>query len=306
MKDRIALLRSDDDRPRRTAPVAKTPRRTAASLRPLYRLRWVWLVPAVAAAIVLWLGFRAVAERGPLITITFENAEGVEAGRTKLMHRSVPVGVVETVTLKPDMSAAVIGARMNKEAVPYLTTGTRFWVVRPRVTPAGISGLTTILSGAYIEMDPESGKPTKEFTGLDQEPPILKPTAPGRSVTVVANQLGSIEKGSKVTYHGIPVGAVLGYRLAPDGRTIEVLVRVNAPYDALISEQTRFWNVGGMAVGSIWSGFRINSGGLQDLLSGGSLAFDTVRGQTLHKPGAPFLLYDNEKDARADKPPAVN
>ncbi len=120
--------------------------------------------------------------------------------------------------LSPDMSRAIVTARMNREVAPYLDSGTHFWIVRPQVTATGISGLTTILSGAYIEMDPGSGAPAKEFKGFDEETALLKPAEPGRGFVLVAGQLGSIAKESKITYHGMTVGQVLGTRLDPDGQ----------------------------------------------------------------------------------------
>jgi paraquat-inducible protein B len=278
-----------------------------AAVRILRRLRWIWLVPAAAAAIVLYLGWQTVVERGPLITITFQSADGVVPGQTKVEHRSVEIGSVVSVALSPDMSWAIVNVRMNRSVAPYLNTGTHFWIVRPRVTPAGISGLTTILSGSYIEMDPGNGAPTKEFKGFDEDAAVLKPTELGRGFVLVTGQLGSIAKESKITYHGITAGQVLGYRLGSDGQKIEITIHIFEPYANLVTGQSRFWNASGINIGSIWSGFKISGGGLEDLLSGGAVAFDTMAGGpaagTPSKPGSTFPLYDNEKDARAGKAP---
>ncbi len=276
----------------------------AATVRSLRLVRWIWLVPAAAAAVVLYLGWQTLAERGPLITITFQSAEGIVAGQTKVENRSVQVGIVESVALSADMSWVIVQARMSRDVMPYLNTGTHFWVVRPQVTASGISGLTTILSGAYIEMDPGNGTLTKEFKGFDENSSMLKPTEPGRDFVLVTGQLGSIVKESKVTYHGIPAGQVLGYRLDASGQNIEIFIHIFEPYGNLVTGQTRFWNSSGISIGSIWSGFKINGTGLEDLLSGGTIAFDTPAGGAAgasSKAGGTFPLYDNEKDARAGK-----
>lgn len=282
-------------------------KRRAAVVHPLHRMRWIWLVPAVAVAIVLWLGWHTVVERGPLITITFQSAEGITAGQTKVKHKNVDVGSVESVELSPDMSWAIVRMRMSRDVVPHLNTGTHFWVVRPRLTASGITGLTTILSGSYIEMDPGNGTPTKEFKGFDEDSAVLKPTEPGRDFMLVTGQLGSIAKESKITYHGVPVGQVLGYKLAPAGQRIEIYIHIFEPYVNLVTAQTFFWNASGINIGSIWSGFKISGAGLEDLISGGAIAFDTVVGgptaPTPGQGGSKFPLYDNEKDARAGKLP---
>jgi len=276
----------------------------AATVRALRLVRWIWLVPAAAAAVVLYLGWETIAERGPLITITFQSAEGIVPGQTKIEHRSVDVGIVESAALSPDMSWTIVQARMSRDVMPYLNTGTHFWVIRPQVTASGISGLTTILSGSYIEMDPGNGTPTKEFKGFDEDTAILKPTEPGRDFVLVTGQLGEIAKASKVTYHGITAGQVLGYRLDASGQNIEILIHIFEPYTNLVTGQTRFWNASGIVTGSIWSGFKVSGGGLTDLLSGGSVAFDTPAGGAAgaaSKAGGIFPLYDSEKDARAGK-----
>ncbi len=278
-----------------------------AAVRVLHRLRWIWLVPAAAAAIVLYLGWQTIAERGPLITIAFQSADGVVAGQTKIKHLNVDVGSVVSVGLSPDMSQAIVKARMKRDVAPYLDAGTHFWIVRPRVTATGISGLTTILSGAYIEMDPGSGAPAKAFKGFDEDAALLKPAEPGRGFVLVTGQLGSIAKESKITYHGMNVGQVLGAKLDPDGKTIRVTIHIFEPYANLVTPQTRFWNASGINIGSIWSGFKISGSGLDDLLSGGSVAFDTPAGglaaRAPSKAGSTFPLYDSEKDARAGKAP---
>jgi paraquat-inducible protein B len=121
-----------------------------ASLRPRSWFSWVWIIPALAAAIVIGLALRALVDRGPLITISFTDAEGLQAGETRIRHKDVDLGTVESVYLTPDMSRVVVRARMRRSAVSHLTAATRFWIVRPRVGFGGISGLSTLVSGSYI------------------------------------------------------------------------------------------------------------------------------------------------------------
>src|SRR5260221_3639078 len=184
--------RNDPDTPGETLPTDPLRRR---------RFSPIWLVPMVAAAIAGWLGWTALMERGPTITITFESAEGIEAGRTRIMHKNVALGIVESVDLSNDLSHAIVRARMNRTAAPHLTTGTRFWVVRPRLSVGGVSGLGTLVSGAYIEMEPGEGDRASELVGLT-EPPPLRRTASGRRFRVLANRLGSLEARSPLFFRG--------------------------------------------------------------------------------------------------------
>src|SRR5438270_8498061 len=168
-----------------SAPRDETRPRAAMRRR---RISPIWLVPVVAAALAAWLGWKTLVERGPTITITFESADGIEAGRTRVMHKNVALGLVESVDFSDDLSHVIVRARMNRTASSHLSAGSRFWVVRPRLSVAGVSALNTLVSGAYIEMEPGPGEPTREFVGLEN-PPLLQSTGPGRRFMLLAYRL---------------------------------------------------------------------------------------------------------------------
>ena len=139
-----------------------------AVAQPHSRFSLVWLIPLVAAVIGAWLAYKAISEQGPRITITFKTAEGLEAGKTKINYKNVEIGHVETIELSDDLSRVVVTAQLVKEAESYLTENTRFWVVRARVAAGQISGLGTLIGGAYIGIDvAQEGKRTYAFTGLE-------------------------------------------------------------------------------------------------------------------------------------------
>jgi paraquat-inducible protein B len=279
-----------------------------ARIRPRRWFVWVWVVPLVAAGLVIWLGWRSLADRGPMITIAFKAAEGLQAGQTKIQHRDVDVGTVETVELTPDMSRVIVHARMTRQAIPYLNEKTRFYIVAPHVGIGGISGLSTIVSGSYIEMYPgQDGDSKRHFVALD-EPPIILPDTPGRSFTLEAPDLGSLTRGSPISYNGVSVGEVEGYTLAPDGTHVTVTAFIRAPWDDLVHPQTRFWNAGGVDLTAGAQGIRVRANSWQQLLSGG-VAFETPLSVLTARPseeGANFRLYDNRQHAlRTPRGPEV-
>jgi len=272
-----------------------------ARLKPRRWFSWVWIVPAVAAAIVIGLAIRGLEERGPLITISFTDAEGLQAGDTKIRHKDVDLGTVESVYLTPDMSRVVVRARMRRSATPHLTAATRFWIVRPRVGFGGISGLSTLVSGSYIEMYPGEGEPESNFQGLD-DPPAIIPDTPGRSFTLRSNELGSLVGGSQISYRGVPVGEVEGFALDRQHHQIEIYGFIRSPYDTLVHPETRFWNSGGVDVSVGVQGLRFRASSWQQLVSGG-ISFDTPDDE-LAKPssdaGSVFRLFDNQSDAEQE------
>jgi len=258
----------------------------------------IWLVPIAAVAVAGWLGFKTVSQRGPLITITFASAEGIEAGRTRIMLRNVEVGLVELLDLSRDLTHVEVHGRMHSDLAKHLTTGTRFWVVRPRLGVGGVSGLGTLFSGVYIEMEPGRGSRTEDFKGLE-EPPVLPPSGEGRSFVLRAISLGSLSRGSPVYYRGVPVGEVLGATLATDAQSVAVNIFIRGPHDTLVRPSTRFWNASGIELSTGGAGFKARAESLQAVIIGG-IAFDT-RPESASEPPSPrdseFGLFADKDDA---------
>src|SRR3954453_17286021 len=192
-------------------PTRRGPGAPGGKRRPR-RFSVVWLVPLVAAAIAVWLAVTTLREQGPTVSIVFKTAEGLEGGKTKGRYKDSAVGTVQDLRLSDDLKEVVAVAELRKQVEPFVTEGTRWWVVRPRVGASGVSGLGTLISGAYIGLDPGQGKRTLSFTGLE-EPPPMTPDVPGRRFALHADGLGSVDQGSPVYYRGLRVGQVLGYSL---------------------------------------------------------------------------------------------
>jgi paraquat-inducible protein B len=278
-----------------------------AELRSHHRFSWIWVTPVVAAGLVLYLGVQAMARRGPLITITFKTADGLTAQQTKVKHKAVDLGTVEDIALSPDMSHVSVRVRMDGRAAPLLTDRARFWVVRPRFASgnlAGIaSGLETLVSGAYIEIDPGQppGREARTFTGLE-DPPGVRSDEPGHLYVLHAEQLGSLTVGAPVFYRNVSVGDMLGYDLADGSNPIAIRIFVRAPFDRFVHADTRFWNASGLSIDRGAAGLRVEVESIQALISGG-IAFIAPQERSEVAPPAPndaaFTLYSSESAARA-------
>src|SRR3982751_4785822 len=181
----------------------------------------VWLIPAVALIIGAWLGVKAVLDRGPTITISFKTAEGLEAGKTKIKYKNVDIGEVTAVRVSKERLQGVIAtAELAKETKPYLVEDVRFWIVRPRIAGGQVSGLGTLFSGSYINVDlGKSDKPRHEFVGLEI-PPIVTGDIPGRQFVLHSKALGSLGIGSPVYYRQVEVGSVVAHELNKDGNGV--------------------------------------------------------------------------------------
>lgn len=264
---------------------------------PGLRLSIVWLLPLVAALTGGWMVYRDYAGKGPFITIRFANAEGIMAQKTRVKYRDVEVGKVEEVRFSDDLARVVVSVRLDREFEGRMTESTRFWVVRPRIEGLRISGLETLISGAYITMDlGQGGEAKSHFEGLEEPRSILSDT-PGTFFTLRAPGLGSLAVGSPVYFRQLTVGEVVKYRLSENYDWVEIDIFVRAPYDSQVYANSRFWNVSGVKLDLNVKGLRVGFESLAALLAGG-VAFETPTLQeagSKAETGAVFTLFPDQE-----------
>ncbi len=265
------------------------------------RISWVWLIPIVAAAVAGFLAWRTIREQGSQITISFRSADGLVAGQTRVRYKAVDLGQVESVRLSDDIETVIATVRMRREADPFLTDSARFWVVRPRLSSGSLAGIETLVSGAYIEMDPGDHKGDRRyaFTGLET-PPAVRSGEPGTTYKLTAERLGSLSSGAPVFYRDLAVGEVLDYNIGNGLGPVALNVFVRAPYDKLVRDGSHFWNASGLSVQIGADGIHVELASLQAVLNGG-VAYDAPRDPNA-KPapqGTEFKLYHNYDDAQS-------
>ena len=264
------------------------------------RLSLIWAIPIVSALIGGWLAWRTLWERGPLITITFESASGLTAGQSHVRHKDVDMGLVERIGLSKDLQRVVVTVRMTRESEPLLTDKAQFWIVKPRFFAGAVSGLETLVSGSYIELQPSAagGERTTTFTGVET-PPVLTSDVPGHTFLLRAPRLGNITLGSPVFFRDLDAGEVLGWDIGNMAETVTVHAFVRAPYDQYVHDNSRFWNDSGAKVSLGPNGLQLQINSLRAVLLGG-IAFDTPhqgRGFAESQENHVFPLYDSEDAA---------
>jgi paraquat-inducible protein B len=258
------------------------------------RLSIVWIIPVLAAVVAIGIAVQRIRSEGPTITIVFRAAEGIEAGKTFIKYKDVNIGQVKAVHLTEDFSKVEVTAKITKRAAGLMVEDAKFWVVRPTVSLSGISGLNTLLSGNYIGFEAgTSENETTEFVGLDTAPFVA--SQQGREFVLRTDDLGSVSAGAPIYYRHLPVGQVVSYELAPDGRTIDIRVFVSAPYDKFVTPDTRFWRASGIDVVVDANGLDIRTESLVSLLVGG-LAFDAPPYTTETKSAPPDTVFTLHRD----------
>jgi paraquat-inducible protein B len=268
-----------------------------------WRLSPVWLIPLGAALIGAWLIYQNVMSRGPEITLAVDTAEGLEAGKTLVKVRSVEVGHVTSVALADDYQGAVATVQMNPGAADLLVQNSRFWVVKPRVGRQGISGLGTILSGAYIQLQPGDSEKTKYAFDVRDSAPAVSTSEPGISLRLTSDNDNSLAVGDLIIYQGQTVGQIESAKFNVDAKRMDYRIFVRKPFSTLVANNTQFWLRSGIDFHLGSDGVNVQIGSIQSVLAGG-ITFGQPEGvETGRAPqsNAKYKLYATRNAAVQDR-----
>jgi len=290
----------DRDPPRSSVPESRSvPRKRT-------RLSLVWFIPILAAVIGAWVAVTRVLSEGPKITIVMKSAEGLEAGKTKIHYNGVDIGTVTTIELSKDHQHVIMTAQMAPKTETFLVDDTKFWVVRPRVSGANVTGLGTLISGAYIGMEIGSSKEDRRYFVALETPPVITGDIPGRFFILKTPDLGSLDTGTPIYFRRLQVGQVASYALDQDGKNLTIKAFVQAPYDQYVNPDTRFWHASGFDLSLSASGLTVQTQSVLSILIGG-IAFETAATDPVLPPAEAntvFTLFANR--TQAFNPPPRN
>jgi len=224
----------------------------------------------------------------------------------------VVVGEVSDVRVAGDRQHVLVDVQLRRQGSEYITQkDSKFWIVRPQVSLAGVSGLDTLLSGVYIDVDAPTTRPKGEavrnFVGLVNPPEVLSGQV-GTRFVLHADSLGSLRVGSRIHYRRIEVGRVVSYDMAPDGRSVNLHIFVEAPYDRYVTPDTRFWNDSGVDMSVSTDGVQIRTSGLSAILNGGiafaqadeASSYDGIVDNAPAADGSVYRLFSTRDAALAD------
>lgn len=281
-------------------PSAPEPARPQVKARKA-RVSLIWLVPVVAGLIGLSMVVHDFLNVGPKVVVSFLTAEGLEAKKTQVKYKNVVIGTVTDIALSDDRTHVLATIELNQSATPFTRKDSQYWVVRPRIGAHGVSGVDTLLSGAFIGADAGSSEETgTDFKGLENPPPVTFGEK-GKRFILHTDDLGSLDIGSPIYFRRIQVGQVVAYELAKNGKGVDVEIFVNAPNDQYVLTDSRFWNASGVDVSLGAAGLKVSTQSLTSIISGG-IAFREPKYSPDAKPAEPnaeFKLFEDQTTALA-------
>ena len=266
-----------------------------AKVKASSRFSVIWVVPLIAAIASGWLVFQDMRQSGPTITIRFNDGTGVQANQTVLKYRGVRIGEVRSVQLAGDPAHVEVEVRLTASAKNLAREGSVFWIVRPEVGAGGLSGLETIVSGPYIQVQPGDGKEQKKFIGAE-EPPILNQSKSGLEIVLTTPQINTLSIGSPVYYRGIEVGDVEYFVLSTNSTQVEIHALIEPAFAPLVRTDSEFWNAGGISMRLKFFGINVSAENFKSLVIGG-IAFATpTSSETPASNGSVFPLNEKADD----------
>lgn len=267
------------------------------------RISGIWILPIIAAIIGMGMLYQEWQDRGQPIVITFENAEGLEEKKTKVKFKNVNIGTLESIEFSDSGDGVQANVIIERDMTRFLRTDSQFWVVRPRVGSSGVTGISTLFSGAYINLEPgKSQTLSNDFMGLES-PPVASPNDEGLKLRLVSSGGKALSEGNPVMYRGFEVGAVEAVNFDVESREISYDIFINAPYHNLITTNTYFWNAGGFELSTNRQGVSVNFASVEAFISGGvefDIPEDLPLGDRITE-ASDFTLYTNKASVTEDR-----
>lgn len=264
---------------------------TEAKIKIKRRISPFWLLPIIALLIAGWLIWNSYEDRGTTITIDFMSADGIVPGRTPVRYQGVEVGTVQDIRLTDDLNRIEVKASIKSDMEDALRDDTQFWLVTPKASLAGVSGLDALVGGNYIGMMPGKGKARDHFTALDTQPKYRLNNGE-LMIHLHAPDLGSLSSGSLVYYRKIPVGRVYDYAINANKRGVTIDVLIERRFTNLVKKGSRFWNVSGIKADVDLSGAKVQLESLTALVNG-AIAFDSPENSAVAAQNDEYGLYED-------------
>jgi paraquat-inducible protein B len=262
-----------------------------ATIKQIKTVSTIWFIPVIAVFIGCWMIFYQWSNEGSEITIHFPTAEGMEAGKTKIKSRNVDIGEVTKIELNRNGNGVIVTAKIKKSAEQFLVTDSMFWVVSPQISHSGVSGLSTLISGVYIEISPGKSEHERYLFDALNSPPLTPAGTPGLHITLNSNDQFAYKKGDPIIYKGLTVGKFEDIYFNFEERIVYYNAFIKSPYHQLITTNTKFWDVSGLQFDLNADGISIKTGNFETILTNG-VTFGIPKGMSIGDKIGERSYYD--------------
>jgi len=241
------------------------------------------------------------AKVGILAKISFQSAIGLQEGITEVRYDAFKIGIVKKLKYKQTGKSIIAEVMFDPRASDLLTTGTKFWLDKPKLSLTDFTGLTALLQGNHIRMQVGQGASSRSFVALNK-PPFMTSDDKGIHLVLKAKTLGSIEYASPILYKNIRVGRVYDFKLDKKGKHVLIDIYITERYKHLVAPSSRFWNASGIQVKLGTAGIDVSTGTIGSMLNGGIEFITPILSKKKVGKGAVYNLYSNQVKAKESSP----
>ncbi|MBE0371080.1 intermembrane transport protein PqiB [Pseudoalteromonas aurantia] len=233
------------------------------------KFSFIWFIPVIALLITGWMLYQHQINQGYTIFVKMASAEGIVAGKTQVKVRNVKIGTVETLRLQLEQNAVIARVQIDSHYDHLLTEDAKLWVVKPRIDESGISGMNTLLSGVYLELEPGQSEARSTLFTLQEEPALISQDVSGKRFQLKAKQAEVLDIGSGIYFRNYKIGQIESAKFNVDDLIMEYGIFIFSPYDKLITTNAIFWVSSGVDVNLSTEGIQVSTGSLSKLIKGG-------------------------------------
>lgn len=241
------------------------------------------------------------------LTFHFSSIQGIKEG-SPVKHRGLTIGRIASLTLQPDLHDITGLITIDKQTAPLFRVNTKVWVEKAQIDLSGVKNAETIVFGAFLNILPGDGPTSRTFMVLEEPPLTEIANSTGLGIVLESRHLGSLSVSSPVYYRQVQVGRVTGWKLSPTFQKVHIFVAIDGPYQNIIRNNTRFWNVSGTRIeGGVFAGMTIATESFEAFLRGG-IALATPNNEQTGRAvtsGHHFTLFDEAQKEWLDWNPDV-
>ena len=220
---------------------------------------------------VLYSSFDEMQLATNMVTIIFDDVEGLQENFSKIVYKGANIGKVKKISLNKNQKVEV-EAIIEKDFKEFAKEGTIFYLKKPRISFQEIANAgSTIMAvniGVIKSDNIKNGLPQTGFNGLDKEPSVSSHF--GTIIRVEDKTASSVNVDSPVYYKNVQIGKVLKVDLSSDASRVIIDCLIYDKYKKFIRKNSQFYDISGFEMEfSLFTGSKVESNTFTSIIKGG-------------------------------------